>query len=167
MSVWLSPISRGIADHVRSTRTDPIYGYDYDVKVDVAGPDGYGPCRQCLMAFVEGERRLLFLYNPFGSATGDYAGPVFIHEEPCTPHAHPGVPVEIRGLPLTLFAYDDGSHFVGEFAPTRDVESALDDLLADERVAFVHIRNSEARCFVARVDAAAKSHSSDSIGLRG
>ncbi len=73
------PISEEIIDHVRRTLTDPIY--NHPVRVEVAGPGGYGPCRACLNTFEVGERRILFLYNPFSlTQESDFAGPIFIHD---------------------------------------------------------------------------------------
>jgi hypothetical protein len=149
----IEPIDAALCEHVRRTRTDPIFGYDYDVRVSVAGPTGYGPCRQCLKTFSEGERRLLFLHNPFGARLGDYAAPVFIHEsscEPFTPRAT--LPDELLVLPLLLRSYDKSGHFVDEKTlADGDVSALLDNQFTNEVVDVVHLRNIEAKCYVARV----------------
>ncbi|MFK8016321.1 MAG: DUF1203 domain-containing protein [Gammaproteobacteria bacterium] len=144
------PIDDALCQHVRESRTDPIFGYDYDVRVSVAGPDGYGPCRQCLQTFDPGERRLLFLHNPFGSELGDYAAPVFIHEAACTPMVpSQTLPAAITALPLMLRSYDARGRWVGE-RPIRDgdVTTAAQEAFADATVSLIHLRNTEAKCFV-------------------
>jgi hypothetical protein len=147
------PIAEPINDHVRRTLTDPIYGHP--VPVSVAGPDGYGPCRACLRTFTPGERRILFLYNPFSAEQhSDFAGPVFIHDTPCESYEHPATfPPTLRRLPLLLKAYDAQQHLVAEQMPAADaIEAAITGLFADPTVAVIHVRNHEAKCFIARIE---------------
>ncbi len=155
------PIDAATCRHVRERRTDPIYGYDYDVAASIAGPEGYGPCRCCLRRFAPGERRLLFLHNPFGNELGDFAGPVFIHEEACIPFAGGGeLPDEIASLPLFLRSYDRDGHFVEHADVAREsLHASIARLLEDSHE--VHVRNAVARCYVAK---ALRIASDDDIG---
>lgn len=154
MTFFTLPIDDTVVDHVRYTRTDPVYGYPYNVRADEAGPHGYGPCRSCLRRFRQGERRLLFLFNPFTSRFGDYAGPVFIHENECEPFDGQGFPPDIREVPLLLRAYDANLAPVADAKPAPEtIEKEVDHLLTDPQTSTLHIRNDEARCFIARVTA--------------
>ena len=131
-------------------------GHPFNVRSDRAGTHGYGPCRSCLRRFREGEQRLLFPFNPFTSRFGDYAGPVFIHEEECDPFDSNGFPPELRDVPLLMRAYDSQFGLVGDALPEpASIEADVDRLLADERTASQHIRNHNAKCFVARIVPAA------------
>lgn len=144
------PIDQGIADEVRRSRADPIYGDDHPARVH--DEPGYGPCRVCLRRFRPGERALLFLFNPFGPEHGDYAGPIFIHEQPCDPFAGNGFPSDLRDVPLRLRSYDAGGHLVAETRPTADsIEEDVERLLSCARAATVHARNDEAKCFIAHI----------------
>ncbi len=148
----ITPVAEQVCRHVRQQRTDPIYGYAYDVAESVAGPNGYGPCRQCLKKFTEGERRLLFLYNPFSTEIGDFAGPIFIHEQECTPFpAGDAFPDQLRDLPLLLRSYDTNGHFLAEIYPEdRSIEAGISELFDTPAAHEVHIRNTQAKCFVAK-----------------
>jgi hypothetical protein len=149
-------ITEQIANHVRSTLTDPIYGHP--VQVSVAGPGDYGPCRSCLRTFEIGERRILFLYNPFsvGEQTSDFAGPVFIHDQPCERYNTPEVfPEDIRHLPVVCKGYDAHNNFVADEIPSgTDVETAISQLLRRPEIAFILVRNIEAKCFILRIERA-------------
>lgn len=148
------PIDETIAHQVRGTLTDPIYGYG--VQINETPPNGYGPCRSCLNTFTPGERRLLFLYNPFSPTQqeADFAGPIYIHEQACAAYAAGGVfPRPIAGLPLTFKGYDARGHLVAEARPdSHEIEAAIDALFARPEVAIIHVRNTEAKCFIMRIE---------------
>ena len=148
----ITPVAEQVCRHVRQQRTDPIYGYAYDVAESVAGPRGYGPCRQCLKKFAKGERRLLFLYNPFSAEIGDFAGPIFIHERECTPFPGSNVfPHQLRDLSLLLRSYDVNGHFVAEInLEDQSVEAGISELFDAPAAHEVHIRNTRAKCFVVK-----------------
>src|SRR5579859_4523780 len=119
----ISPIDDAISRQVRTTLTDPIYGLE--VPVSVAGPGNYGPCRSCLHTFTIGERRILFLYNPFSPEQhADFAGPVFIHDGDCESYSQRAVfPPAIRSLPIVLKGYGADNRFIAEETPPGpDVE---------------------------------------------
>ncbi|HMA35664.1 MAG TPA: DUF1203 domain-containing protein [Chloroflexia bacterium] len=148
----ISPIDDAISRQVRTTLTDPIYGLE--VPVSVAGPGNYGPCRSCLHTFTIGERRILFLYNPFSPEQhADFAGPVFIHDGDCESYSQRAVfPPAIRSLPIVLKGYGADNRFIAEETPPGpDVETAIDTLFHRPDVAFIHVRNREAKCFILRI----------------
>ncbi len=148
----ITPVADQVCRHVRQQRTDPIYGYVCDVAESVAGPRGYGPCRQCLKKFAKGERRLLFLYNPFSAEIGDFAGPIFIHERECTPFPGGNVfPDQLRDLSLLLRSYDVNGRFVAEInLEDQSVEAGISELFDAPAAHEVHIRNTRAKCFVVK-----------------
>ena len=149
------PIDAQISRQIRATLTDPIYGYP--VQVSVAKPGDYGPCRACLRTFTPGERRILVLYNPFArEQTAEFAGPVFIHDGPCEIDTLPGVfPPALRDLPIILKGYDAQNHYVDEEIPDgAPVEPAIQTLFQQPAIAFIHVRNTAAKCFILRIERA-------------
>jgi len=149
----VKPIDESLARKVRGTMRDPIYG----LSVHAEPATGYGPCRLCLKTFDAGEPRILFLYNAFSAGQeADLAGPVFIHAGQCRAYDDASLfPEEIASLPIVLRAYDRDRRCVFEMTPSAgSVASSLETLLGSPSVAFVHVRNAEAKCFIARVERA-------------
>ena len=148
------PIPEQVATEVRETRKAP--GYGHPAYADVAG--GYGPCRLCLQPMVAGQdERLLFTYDPFaGHEPFPLPGPIYIHATECAPHESGAFPDELRFIPVTLNAYASGRRLVAQErldnSHDRQVESALGRLFDDPSVAYVHLRNTEAGCFIAQVE---------------
>ncbi len=145
------PITAALTDSVRNTLTSPQYGHPAHVEL----ASGYGPCRSCLRQFRAGEeQRVLFTYNPFdGLDAYPSPGPVFIHAEACAPFSDTRFPEELRNLPLTLEAYGKDRWVVARERPQADeIESSIGKLLDTAGVEYIHIRNSEAGCFIARIE---------------
>jgi hypothetical protein len=140
-----------LAQQVRETLKSPQYGHP--VYAEMA--TGYGPCRSCLRKFRAGsEERLLFTYNPFaGWAPLPLPGPIFIHREDCSRYENAGFPPELVDLPLVLDAYDkDGWCLSREPVRNSDVEGAIERIFAKVDVEYIHVRNAEAGCFIARIE---------------
>jgi hypothetical protein len=145
------PIPAEVADAVRATGRSPQYGHPAHVEV----ASGYGPCRSCLRTFHEGrEGRILFTYNPFeGLDSYPSPGPVFVHSEACERFSGAELPAEIRALPLTLEGYGAGRWLVArERVEGGDVDGPVERLFAHAAVAYVHVRNTEAGCYIARLE---------------
>lgn len=144
------PIPDEFANKVRETRKSPQYGHPAHIEI----AKGYGPCRQCLNTFREGqEGRILFTYNPFdGLDPYPSPGPVFIHEQDCGSYAREGFPEELRSIPMVLEAYGEERWLLAQ-ALIRDgaVEPAIEMLLERPGVKYLHVRNLEAGCFIATV----------------
>ncbi|MBX7218560.1 MAG: DUF1203 domain-containing protein [Blastocatellia bacterium] len=143
-------LSTDFANRVRTSLQAPQYKHPAHVETAT----GYGPCRHCLNTFQEGrENRVLFTYNPFQSGLTPLPGPVFIHEKDCTRFAGPGLPPDFQRLPLLLEGYNNQGRVVTLEKPALGTAAAsIADLLANQEVAFIHIRNAEAGCFMARVE---------------
>jgi hypothetical protein len=146
-------IPDALAAEVRTTLRSPQYGHPAHREL----AQGYGPCRVCLRTFAVGEdERILFTYQPFrepGSLPAP--GPVFIHARECARYDAAELPPDFRSLPLVFEAYRAGGDLLAQ--------ERVGDRLADEVLAkiygatgadYLHIRNGEAGCFMARVDRA-------------
>ena len=148
------PIAAELAERARRDDRSPQYGHPAHRETAT----GYGPCRLCLERFAVGqEERLLFTYDPFAGLDSYPApGPIFVHAAGCTPFAAPvGLPEPLRGLPLTLEGYAVGRWLVArERVEGNDVESAAERLFAHAAIEYVHIRNAEAGCYIARLERA-------------
>lgn len=146
------PIPAALAEAARRERRSPQYGHPAHIE----RATGYGPCRLCLDTFRVGEAdRLLFTYNPFADLDPYPApGPIFVHADGCDSYAAPtGIPDALRTLPLTLEGYAAGRWLVArERVEQGDVEGAAMRLFAHTAVEYVHLRNSEAGCYIARLE---------------
>jgi hypothetical protein len=144
-------IPEKISRHVREHLKAPGYGHPAHIETAT----GYGPCRSCLRTFETGrEERVLFTYDPFhGLDSYPSPGPVFIHRGDCERYEGTVFPETLRHLPLTLEGYgrDRWIHHRERVADGQ-VEAALDRLLAAPEVEYVHVRNTEAGCFIAVVE---------------
>lgn len=142
-----------VSQEARTTRKSPQYGHPTHTEVAT----GYGPCRSCLTTFEVGkEERLLFTYDPFaGLDPYPSPGPIFIHAGECPAWDSESFPPALRGLPLIFEGYGDERWIVArERLVDGDAETAIERLLANPDVHYVHVRNYEAGCFVARVERA-------------
>ncbi|HLK09373.1 MAG TPA: DUF1203 domain-containing protein [Candidatus Angelobacter sp.] len=146
------PIDSKIAEQVRSTLKSPRYGHPAHKELAT----GYGPCRLCLKQFRTGaEDRILFTYNPFESLDSyPSPGPVFIHAKSCSSYDDQRTfPEELRSLPLTLEAYGDNRWIIARERPSaHEIENSVERLLQTNGVRYIHIRNTEAGCFIARIE---------------
>ena len=156
------PIAPAITEEVRNTLKSPQYGHPAHVELAA----GYGPCRACLKQFRAGEEdRILFTYNPFENLDSyPSPGPVFIHAKSCPGYSEPDqFPEELKALPLTLEAYGENRWIIARERPSADeIESSVERLLQTSGVHYIHVRNTEAGCFIARIErnsGAEKNHS--------
>jgi hypothetical protein len=146
-------IPEEISQQARALLKSPQYGHPAHVEL----ASGYGPCRSCLRTFQEGqEDRILFTYDPFaGLDPYPSPGPVFIHWDGCPRYEGAAFPDGLRNLPLTFEGYGpDRWVLARERTQGKDVDSAIERLLAQPEVRYVHVRNSEAGCFIALIERA-------------
>lgn len=146
------PIPPAISEQARATGRSPQYGHPAHAQLAT----GYGPCRSCLNVFRTGEdRRLLFTYNPFdGLDPYPSPGPIFIHAEECPVYSESAIfPAALRGLPLTLEGYGADRWLVARERPSEaGIEAAIDRVFDNPAVLYIHVRNTEAGCFIARIE---------------
>ena len=125
--------------------------------------DGGSPLRCCLKMSRPGEAVLLASYAPirrWAAAHGvdpaayDEVGPVFIHAAPCDGPDHTGYPDDLRGSPRVMRAYGANGRIVaGQLVPAgADPEPVINELLEDERVAFVHARALDFGCYTFAIE---------------
>jgi hypothetical protein len=140
------------AQEVRTTLTAPGYGHPAHVETAT----GYGPCRLCLDTFKEGEeRRILFTHDPFADREPyPLPGPIFIHERECAsfPETDP-FPARLGFIPLTFNAYGHGRNLLAQHRiEDGAVEEAVKVLFSDTGVDYIHVRNTEAGCYIATLE---------------
>jgi hypothetical protein len=114
----------------------------------------------CLGRFAVGEeRRLLFTYDPFRDTVEfPLPGPVFIHEDGCPRYAAAaGFPPALRDARLTFNAYGPDRALVARERTegAGEVDAAIDRLLDEPDVEYVHVRSTNAGCFLCRLERAA------------
>ena len=151
MAFQVLAISDSMATQVREKLASPQYGHPAHVEVAT----GTGPCRSCLRTFEVGqEERILFTYNPFeGLDAYPSPGPVFVHRTACEPFRGEGFPETLKSLPLTLEAYGDDRWILDRVRVTDGkVDEPIEMLLAKSEVRYVHVRHTEAGCFIAQVN---------------
>lgn len=146
------PIPAAIADQVRRTGRSPRFGHPATREL----ARGYGPCRLCLRTFRSlEEERLLFTHDAFmGLSEYPSPGPIFVHAEECRPHqGAAGVPEDLLEIPLILEAYaKDRWLLTREPARRAEVDPTISRLLAIPAVEYLHVRNREYGCYIARVE---------------
>jgi hypothetical protein len=142
-----------VAAVVRTTMRSPGYGHPAHCEVAT----GTGPCRSCLRPFEVGkEERILFTYQPFDQRGLPAPGPVFIHALPCIRYEGAGIPSELRSsIPLVVEAFSPDGRSLGRRAvDDRDPDDVIDQLLFETGADYLHLRNGEAGCFIARIEPA-------------
>ncbi len=129
-------------------------GYGHPASVEIA--TGYGPCRLCLRTFRVGEEtRILFTFDPFYQLEPlPLPGPVFIHEHECPRYdENSGFPEDMRAHRLTFNAYGAGRRLITQrYVDDGDVEPLLKRLFADDRIRYIHVRDTDAGCYDFRME---------------
>ena len=153
MNYKIVPIQSETARSVRENMKSPQYGHP--AFADVA--KGYGPCRVCLKTFRKGaEERILFTYNAFENLSDlPLPSPVYIHKDECEEFDSGGFPPELIELPLLFEGFGKQSELIKREAVEKEkIETQIAAIFALENVKYIHLRNSEAGCFVARIERA-------------
>jgi len=150
------PLGKEFAERIRTSRRDE---FGNDVVEQIA--TGYGPCRVSLTPFKPGvDKRLLFNHSPFAKQNAySQSGPVFIHSEGVEQYKDihrfpPSIKADRVNFPLSLIGYSRDQQMV---FTTLVGDSDVDDLIGDvfdehPEVEYLHVRNSEAACYICRVD---------------
>lgn len=146
-----SGIPTAVADEVRATLRAPHYGHPAHREL----ARGYGPCRHCLRTFsVDRDDRLLFTYQPIQEPAGLPApGPVFVHAEACERYDGLTFPPDLLSIPLVVEGFRVGGTIaVQERVGPGSPDEVVERVFAAADVAYAHVRNAEAGCFIARVE---------------
>jgi hypothetical protein len=146
------PIPAALAQEVRATGRSPQYGHPTHTEIAT----GRGPCRSCLRTFRVGEEsRILVTFNPFeGLDSYPSPGPIFLHAEACVPFSGTSrFPEELRSLRLTLEGYGADRWVLARERPSADdVETSIRRLFENPAVRYIHVRSTEAGCYIASVE---------------
>ncbi|MEP6925836.1 MAG: DUF1203 domain-containing protein [Pyrinomonadaceae bacterium] len=151
MNFRVTGIPPEIARKARETMRSPQYGHP--AHADLA--KGYGPCRSCLRTFErDKENRILFTYNAFaGLSNLPLPGPIFIHQDDCQRYEASEFPPYLRSLPIILEGMGRESWLIArEKVADENFEMAINRLFAHAAIDYVHLRNAEAGCFIARIE---------------
>lgn len=155
MAFRIVALCDAVSTEARATNKAP--GYGHPVHRDVA--QGYGPCRSCLRPLAVGaDERLLLTYDPFMELEQlPLPGPVYVHADECARYERvDAYPHDLRFIPTTLNAYQRGRRLrdVRYVASNGDAERTIDDLLGRSDVDYIHARNTEAGCYLFRIERA-------------
>lgn len=115
------------------------------------------PCRVSLEDANPGETLILVNYEHQPAASPYRAShAIYVREKAVEARPAPGeVPALFRTRLLSVRAYDEaGMMTAADVVPGEDLERALESLLADPAVAYLHLHNAKPGCYAARVDRA-------------
>jgi hypothetical protein len=121
--------------------------------------DGGGnPCRHCLQLIPKGAELLVLAHRPF-PAPQPYAelGPIFLCADACPAGGGGDLPETLNSPDYITRGYGPDDRIVygtGGVTATADIPARAQALLADPRVAYVHVRSARNNCFQVRIDAA-------------
>ena len=114
------------------------------------------PCRHCLGLVAEGSPLLVLSYRPFDSVQ-PYAetGPIFLCADPCPRGGGAEVPEALASPDYLVKGYSAQDRIVygtGAVVATPAIPAMAERLLADPRIAYVHVRSARNNCYQARID---------------
>ncbi|MFO0691281.1 MAG: DUF1203 domain-containing protein [Myxococcota bacterium] len=149
---------RGIAtqevERIRSGAPD-AHGQPALVRIAEGGAN---PCRHCLGLIADGAEKLVLAHRPFPEPQ-PYAevGPIFLHPQACPAYDRPEPPAWFVFMdPAIVRGYDADDwirYETGCVVPGREIASASRSILADPRIAYVHVR-SKFNCYQCRIERA-------------
>jgi hypothetical protein len=117
--------------------------------------DGGWPLRCCLRDSAPGDRLAIIAFSPFAwSSPYRETGPVVVHSDRC-PGTTSGYPSQFdhRDQVVRAFGDDAGRHHtqvyeLNRLVPAGDgLEAAVQEILRDDRVEFVHVHNVLSQCY--------------------
>ncbi|MCE6073478.1 DUF1203 domain-containing protein [Agrobacterium vitis] len=120
-------------------------------------PGGSYQCRHCLAAIAEGEPYLTLAYRPFPHLQ-PYAetGPIFLHAEECASYNEGDTLPPIFESPDYIvrgYGHDDRIVYgTGAVTETSRIAARAQELLQDEKIAYVHVRSARNNCFQCRIE---------------
>lgn len=155
MPFRISPLSRAIFAHLFALPDDALPAHG--ARRLVAGPDGGYPCRVSLMDAGPGERLILTHYEHQTADTPFRAShAVYVREDAVeAASARDEVPALFRSRLLSLRGFDAGGMMLdAEVAPGAALEPAIEAMLADPAIAYLHLHYAKPGCYAARVDRA-------------
>jgi len=150
------PLSKSYVQPIRETRKDD---FGHEVIEQIA--TGAGPCRVSLKPFEKGvDKRLLFTHTPFEmDNVYNQPGPIFINAGDVEEYTDiyrfpPEIKANKQSFPLTLIGYN-GEQMMAltKMVGDGDVDEMITEIFnTNPNVAYLHARNSQACCFICRIE---------------
>jgi hypothetical protein len=143
------PLATAVAEAARRALAS---GAPDHALVTADSPSGY-PCRHCLQWAKVGEQMILFTHAAVESGPYQERGPIFIHAARCERYAQiESYPAEFRSGRV-IRAYDKRKFIIdARVVNGEGPEAAIDDLLQNLRVAFLHVRSVGYGCYTMAVE---------------
>lgn len=119
--------------------------------------DGGGnPCRHCLGLIPKEAGMLVLAHRPFPKPQ-PYAevGPIFLCSDPCAAGGGGVLPEMLASPEYIVRGYGADDRIVygtGGVVATGAIAARAEELLADPRVAYVHVRSARNNCFQCRIE---------------
>lgn len=119
--------------------------------------DGGGnPCRHCLEMIPKGARMLVLAHRPF-PALQPYAevGPIFLCADACDAGGGEALPAMLQSPDYIVRGYGADDRIVygtGGVVATGAIPARAGELLANARVAYVHVRSARNNCYQCRIE---------------
>jgi hypothetical protein len=122
----------------------------------VLAEGGGNPCRHCLRMVPEGAGMLILAHRPF-PAPQPYAelGPIFLCADACERGGGEEMPEVLASPDYIVRGYGQDDRIVygtGGVVPTAAIAGRAAELLADPKVAYVHVRSARNNCYQLRID---------------
>ena len=122
----------------------------------VASDGGGNPCRHCLKMIPAGAEMLVLAHRPFpGPQPYAELGPIFLCADPCEAGGGEDLPEMLASSDYIVRGYgpdDRIAYGTGGVVATSGVAARAEELFADPRVAYVHVRSSRNNCYQCRID---------------
>lgn len=154
MTINFAPIP---TDIVRAYQAGGLDANGQPPERQISDGDG-NPCRHCLAMVPEGAEMLVLAHRPF-PAPQPYAelGPIFLCADPCLPGGGGVLPAILSSPEYIMRGYGADNRIVygtGAVVATAEIVAAAEKRLADDRIAYVHLRSASNNCFHLRIDRA-------------
>ncbi|RXM45143.1 DUF1203 domain-containing protein [Flavobacterium sp. YO12] len=150
------PLSNEFVRQIRKTNIDNFGNQVYEQLAM-----GKGPCRVSLKPFnVNQDIRLVFAYSPFSEHNAfNQSGPIFIHKNEVEQYSDIyNFPKEIKAdkenFPLSLIGYSKEQKMIfTKLVGDNDIDLLIAEIFETKcDVEYLHARNSEACCFICKIE---------------
>ena len=122
----------------------------------VVSDGGGNPCRHCLKMIPEGAGMLVLAHRPFpGPQPYAEIGPIFLCADPCESGGGDALPEMLASSDYIVRGYGADDRIVygtGGVVATAAIPARAAALLADARIAYVHVRSARNNCYQLRID---------------
>lgn len=143
-------------DIVQAYRAGGLDAHGQPPERHISDGDG-NPCRHCLGMIPKGAGMLVLAHRPF-AALQPYAevGPIFLCGDECAAGGGEALPAMLASTDYIVRGYGANERIIygtGAVTARGAIVERAATLLADTRVAYVHVRSARNNCFQVRIDA--------------